>query len=401
MKYKHRIVVPFCLLLSAALVLPAAYAHSQEVAAINQPSGGSTSIIVLSRLSSPTNDPVAEELASSITNTIGLTMQLTGRLEVKRADFLAPTTTFTRSLLYYRQVHADGAVFGSVKRAAEGRYVVVLEVWNAAHSEAKQQSETSTSATPVTQSQSLVANGSTSKRQSPTGSIILSTESPGVFSIDGVAESHVTAGSTTELTYLTPGPHIIEMVFDNGSAQERRVVVHSHQSAPVLVSFAAGKPVGSIRVTTELSGLLRVPNSQPIRLLAGTSTTIVNPPAGGFNVTMQFDNGTTRRVRVYSAGTNGPEVRLAFGPSTSSPSRRTGSIGLSTGLSGVFYLDGVRESHVNAGSSVTLKYLSPGPHDVKMLFDIGATQDTTVYVPSIGGVSVSVIFASGGAVPAA
>lgn len=589
MKHERRIFRPFSLLLCAALVLPAAYAYSQQAAPPNNAASGSTSLIVLSALSSPANDPVAGELASSITKTIDLTMQLTGRLQVQRADFLAPTTAFTRSLLYYEQVHANGAVFGSVKRAAGGSYVVELDVWNAAHPQAipaatertvtnllssfeladelsvqvaskiigrklaegtlvvlhtaslphyavyanghllgrdrssfriltgkwtvivarpgtlgdipvqsfqvtirKNRTETvalarkenrTTVAGNAPASPSRQAGSAASTRGTATGSIVLTTASAGVFSIDGIRESHLTAGSTrmltyleagphsigmdfdngstgekkvlvaggrstavsfasqggapararpirpgtsvllktlspgvfyldgmrqahltagskTPLTFLTVGPHNIRMEFDNGSSQARRVVVSTSQRAPTLVTFSASGASGSIKVATRHSGLLYVPGSRPILLYSGSTTTLVSPPTGRFDVRMKFNDGSSRSVPVYYPGATGPELRLTFESTAGSRTRGTGSVGLSTGLSGVFFLDGVQESHVNPGSSVTLRNLSPGAHRLRMLFDNGASQETTVYVPAAGGVAVSVFFAPGGA-PAA
>lgn len=507
MKKQHRTLSAFMVVLTAIFLLGVEEAHSQQSTGPQQPTRGPTSVIVLSKLSSSTDDPVAEGLASTITNSIDLMMQLTGILNVQRADFLSPTTAFSRSLLYYKRVHADGAIFGSVKPSGNGIYVVELDVWNAAnptgepevtvrrvtnllssfgladelslqvasgivghkHAEgrlvvqntaalasysvyanghllgrnrssfriltgnwkvivarpgalgdvpvqtfqvairndqtttvtvaAKKTPETATGTVRGEQVLSAASTGIVSKLASATGSIEMSTASPGVFYIDGVRESHLTAGSTRVLTYLASGRHTIEMVFDNGSRQVKRVDVSANQKPPILVSFASHKPVGSIEVTTRLSGILRVQSLQAIHLYAGTGMRLGNLPLGVLDLKMTFDDGTTQSVRVYNPGVEGPLLRLAFENGTTRRPQSAGSVGLSTQASGVFFLDGVQESHLNAGSSVTLTYLSPGLHDLTMRFDNGSTQEMKVFVTLEGGVSVSVTFAPGAAAP--
>lgn len=93
--------------------------------------------VVLTALSSPANDPVSGQLASTITQSVALVLHMTGSLTVERADFLTPTLSFTHALRYYHLVKAGGAVFGSVAPGAGGGYTVTLDVWNAASSAAE------------------------------------------------------------------------------------------------------------------------------------------------------------------------------------------------------------------------------------------------------------------------
>lgn len=100
-------------------------------------SGGSRPLIVVTQLTAPSGDAVAEKLSSTITGSIALVMRMTGSLLVERADFLAPSLSFDRALEYYHKVDAGGAVYGSVKPASGRGYAVELVVWNGEHPGAK------------------------------------------------------------------------------------------------------------------------------------------------------------------------------------------------------------------------------------------------------------------------
>ena len=103
-----------------------------------QAAGSSTHpLIVLTELTAPSGDTVAEKLSSTISASLELVMRLTGSLKVERADFLTPTLSFSRALEYYRQIGAGGAVFGSVTPTSSGGYAVLLEVWNGEKPQAK------------------------------------------------------------------------------------------------------------------------------------------------------------------------------------------------------------------------------------------------------------------------
>lgn len=117
-----------CLILVSAVFLVVAFPATAQAAAptTQRPH------IILTELAAPSGDTVAEHLAATITSSIDLTMRLAGTVTVDRADFLTPAVSFSRALEYYRQVHADGAVFGSVIPSTSGGYAIDLEVWNSA-----------------------------------------------------------------------------------------------------------------------------------------------------------------------------------------------------------------------------------------------------------------------------
>lgn len=119
---------PHTLLLAVFLVWTMGVAQS----AFSQQSQRSHPLIVLTELSAPSGDTVAQTLASSLTSSLDLELRLTGSLHVERADFLTPSLSLRRAAIYYRRVRADGAVFGSVTRVAGGGYAIDLEVWKAA-----------------------------------------------------------------------------------------------------------------------------------------------------------------------------------------------------------------------------------------------------------------------------
>ncbi|HUX21953.1 MAG TPA: hypothetical protein VMW69_11995, partial [Spirochaetia bacterium] len=101
-------------------------------AAVAQQPPAKRLVIILTKLAAPTDDPVAERLASTLTGSVDLIMRLAGSLTVKRADFLVPSASLDRAAEYYQQSDADGAVFGSISPGANGSYNIDLDVWSAA-----------------------------------------------------------------------------------------------------------------------------------------------------------------------------------------------------------------------------------------------------------------------------
>lgn len=121
---RSRFPVVLVLVALATTVTPLAFADSSPARAATR--------IVLTDLASPPDDAVAQKLASTITSSLDLVMQMTGTLTVQRADFLTPQLSFDRARQYYRQAGADGAVFGSISPVPGGGYKIDIEVWNAA-----------------------------------------------------------------------------------------------------------------------------------------------------------------------------------------------------------------------------------------------------------------------------
>ena len=87
--------------------------------------------VVLTMLTAPTDNTVAQELAKTLTGSINLMLQLTGTLDVHRADFLVPTYSLDRTLGYYKRTGADEAIYGQVTPANDGSYSIDVDIWNA------------------------------------------------------------------------------------------------------------------------------------------------------------------------------------------------------------------------------------------------------------------------------
>ncbi len=87
--------------------------------------------VVLTLLNAPTDDSIARSIATTITNSTELILRMTGKFDVERADYLLPTRAFPTALLYYRDVGAQLAVYGSVVSEKSGGYRISIRVWNA------------------------------------------------------------------------------------------------------------------------------------------------------------------------------------------------------------------------------------------------------------------------------
>lgn len=128
---RHRVARLIPLLPAALLlVLAAPHAWAQQAGLAAGATSGKKPLVILTQMWSPPNDAVAGKLASTITQSVDLVLRLSGSVTVERADFLDPTISLERSVKYYRLVRADGAVYGSITPAADGRYAVNLEVWS-------------------------------------------------------------------------------------------------------------------------------------------------------------------------------------------------------------------------------------------------------------------------------
>ncbi|HUX20269.1 MAG TPA: hypothetical protein VMW69_03450 [Spirochaetia bacterium] len=101
--------------------------------ALQTPPVGKEPRVILTAFTAPDDDPVAQRLADTITESVELMMKLTGSLAVSRADFLTPMLSMKHALIYYRQEHADAAVFGSVQSVPGGGFRAELEIWRAAN----------------------------------------------------------------------------------------------------------------------------------------------------------------------------------------------------------------------------------------------------------------------------
>ncbi|HUX20878.1 MAG TPA: hypothetical protein VMW69_06535 [Spirochaetia bacterium] len=115
----RRILVPiFILTFSAAPV-----AFGQQTPSKSKP------VVVLTSLSAPTSDPVAEKLATTIGGSVELLLRLVGNIQVERADFLLPSASIERATEYYKNVGASAAVFGDVRPESGGKFQIELDIW--------------------------------------------------------------------------------------------------------------------------------------------------------------------------------------------------------------------------------------------------------------------------------
>lgn len=85
-------------------------------------------LVVISSLSGSESE-TAETLARNITDTLELSLRLAAGARVERADFLSPHESLDQARLYYDQVSAGRAVFGTVEPHPEGGYTVRAGLW--------------------------------------------------------------------------------------------------------------------------------------------------------------------------------------------------------------------------------------------------------------------------------
>ena len=94
-----------------------------------QTSGAGGDTVVLTELSAPKGDNVAQSLASTISSSLDLLLKLSGQVAVSRADFLSPEYSFTKALLYYHLQKAKAGIFGQVKPDSSGGYKIGVDIW--------------------------------------------------------------------------------------------------------------------------------------------------------------------------------------------------------------------------------------------------------------------------------
>jgi hypothetical protein len=88
--------------------------------------------LIVTELTAPAGDVVAESLAFAITRSLELAVQLSGGIAVEQADSLDPANSFAAALAYYKKVDAAAAVYGSVRPGPGGGYTITLNLWTAA-----------------------------------------------------------------------------------------------------------------------------------------------------------------------------------------------------------------------------------------------------------------------------
>jgi len=87
--------------------------------------------IVLTRLDAPSDDPVAAQIAATVSQSVALMLKLTGSFSVVSADFLDPIASYGRSVLYYQQAGARVGIFGNVAAGSSGSYTITVRYWSA------------------------------------------------------------------------------------------------------------------------------------------------------------------------------------------------------------------------------------------------------------------------------
>lgn len=96
------------------LLAPNLFAQQTTAAGLTLPADNGRPRVVIVPLSAPANDPPAEQIAATVTQSLALMLHLTGSFAVINADFLDPAVSYERSTRYFREVDARVALFGRV-----------------------------------------------------------------------------------------------------------------------------------------------------------------------------------------------------------------------------------------------------------------------------------------------
>ena len=283
----------------------------------HSPSAGDPTI-VLTALIAPAGDPVAERLASTITSSLDLVMHLTGSLTVQRADFLVPTLFLHRAVEYYRQVGADGAVFGSVTPDPNGSYTIDLEVWSAAKANGK----------PV---------------------VVRRTISNLLSSFDVADSMSLRVASTIVGRKLAEGTLLVKNV----------------ASLPSFSVYADGHLLG--RNQTEfhvLTGRREIIVAKPGQL--------GDVPVEAFRVDIRQGATTSVALTVAPTSTSEAPMPIRAVPAAARPQPTTGKLTVTTRVAGTLYFDKLAWTHLAAGGRTVLPTVSAGSHTLEMVYIDGA-----------------------------
>ncbi len=322
---KSRLSVPAVALVILVLSLAVA-----GPAVADQASGSSRPRIVLTALTAPARNSVAESLASTITSSIDLVLRLTGSVSVERADFLTPTFSFGHALEYYQQVHAEGAVFGSVTPDARGGYAVDLEVWNGA-------------------------------RPSEKPAAISRTISNLLSSFEVADALSLRVASTIVGRRLTEGTLVVKNV----------------TSLPSYSVYADGQLLGR--------------NQTQFRVLTGEREVIVAKPGPIGDIPVEtfhvdIKEGQTSTVALAARSPASMAERPSSVPSTATASVRALS-------AGALFVDGVRWGALSAGETVTVTGLALGAHEFQMRYADGHVENASAtFTPRLQSAFISLTY---------
>ena len=81
------------------------------------------------QISNPDSDSNIEALCETATDTIELTLRMSGKYNIERLDFLTPHTDLERAKLYFKSRGFDNAVFGQIMSNGAGGYTFVIDGW--------------------------------------------------------------------------------------------------------------------------------------------------------------------------------------------------------------------------------------------------------------------------------
>ncbi|HUX21091.1 MAG TPA: hypothetical protein VMW69_07605 [Spirochaetia bacterium] len=322
MQYRPSSSLRFHFLLLVVLILTTGSVFGQQNGPNPKP------LIILTSLSSPAGDTVAEKLAATVTTSIDLMMRLTGSLIVHQVDYLSPTTAFDRAVKYYQDVKADGAVFGSVSAAGVGGYTIGLSIWNAAASDGEP-------------------------------AVLRRTISDLRASFDLADELSLNVASTIIGRRLAEGT----------------LMVQGDSSLPQFSVYANGHLLGRDR--TEF------------RLLTGNWTIVVAKPGqlGDEPVqtfAVEIRNGRTSTVALSEVAPKSaaPTKLPTPVPPTheGSPQPKVGKLSIRTNDAGTLYIDGKLKSQRPENSMIEIDNLSAGDHTVEVVFNSGNPEIRTVTV---------------------
>lgn len=301
------------------------------------PANRSKPLVVITALSAPSHETVAEELARTVTANIDLIMSLSGSVRVQRADFLSPTTALDRAIRYYEQTEAQIAVYGSVTPKTDGGYDISLELWKASVPQGR----------PVAFRKSI-------------GSVLSSFEASDQLSLE--------VGSNVVGRQLSEGTLVVENL---GDIKQYSV-------------YADGQLLGR--------------NKPSFRVLTGKRKIVVAKPGEVGDVPIQsfgieITEGATSVVRLTpSEAAKLPPAKRPKGVDSSQPpaTRTTGALIVRAYQAGTFYLDSKAQFHLPSGGVARLRDIPARQHKALMRFDSGKAEEHPVTI--VGENTVTVFF---------
>lgn len=310
--------------LMSAFVLSAHPVFSQAKGRVSRP------LVILTPLTSPPGDTVAETLASTMTSSIDLMLKLAGTVDLERADFLSPTTALAQTILYYRERKADEAVYGTVKPSADGAYRVELDIWS-----------------------------SSKPRGRPT--VVRRTMTNLLSSFDVADHLSLTVASTVVGRKLSEGTLLVHNVSD---LSDFSVYANGH---------LLGRNRTSFRI---LTGNWKIVVAKPGE--------IGDVPVQTFHVQIKKDTNTrialteTKPSSAAAESTNKPLRNRAASPRTA----LNGNVTVTSKEAGIVFLDHRKVGEISAGGSLHFPSLSNGFYEIEIVYDNGMTETKTLAVMS-------------------